>query len=94
MTEFSDFTLAPMRKLLGPVYDKYRKAYEYNETAVVPGNYVSTLHGTPLPDVLEDRKNKFHYSVYGRPDNPVPAGIVGVDTIIKMQSSRAPPTLS
>jgi hypothetical protein len=92
MTEFFDFALAPLRKFLGPVYDAYRKKYEYPETAVVPGHFVGTIEGVPLPDFIEDRQNNFYYSVYGRPDNMVRADIVGNDTVIKMQSKPQPPT--
>lgn len=92
MTNFFDFTLAPLRNLLGPVYDAYRKKYNYPETATVPGHSVSTIDGVPLPDMLEDRRNNFYYGVYGRPDDMVRAGIVGTDVTIKMQSKAPPPT--
>lgn len=92
MTEFLDFTLAPFRRFLGPVYDAYRRIYKYNETATVPGYSVGTIDGVPLPDMIEDRRNNFYYSVYGRPDNMVRAGIVGTETTIKMQDRAPPPT--
>lgn len=92
MTEFFDFALAPFRRFLGPVYDAYRRKYQYNETAVVPGHLIGTIDGVPLPDIIEGRKNNFYYSVYGRPDNMVRAGIVGTDTTIKMQDKAPMPT--
>lgn len=92
MTQFFDFALAPLRRFLGPVYDSYRKKYDYPETETVPGYSVGTIEGVPLPDVIEDRKNKFYYSVYGPPDMMVKAGIVGEDVQIKMQGKPIPRT--
>lgn len=92
MTEYLDFTVAPFRHILGPVYDAYRKVYEYVTTASVQGQFVSTIEGTPLPDTAEDRRHNFYYSVYGPPDNPVKAGVVGTGTVVKMQTVPVPPT--
>lgn len=89
MTEFNDFTLAPLRKFLGPVYDAYRKTYDYLGEILVPGHQVSTIEGTPLPDVAEGRSHKFYYSVYGAPDNPVKAGIIGQDTKVRTQGTES-----
>jgi hypothetical protein len=86
MTSFYDFTLAPFRHFLGPVYDAYRRVYEYTSSIVVPGHVVSTVEGVPLPDVVPDRGHKFYYSVYGPPDYPVSADIVGNDTEVKTQT--------
>lgn len=91
MTSFWDFTLAPLRGILGPVYDAYRKRYEYNETATVPGHLVSTLDGVPVPDVAGPRNHNFYYSVYGPPDAMVKADIVGTDAEIKMQGKAPEP---
>lgn len=91
MTEFWDFALAPFRSALGPVYDAYRKKYDYKETAIVPGHLVSTIDGTPVPDVAPDRNHNFYYSVYGPPDAMVKADIVGTDAEIRMQSKAPPP---
>ena len=92
MTEFEDYTVAPFRKFLGPVYDAYRKIYKYTSTALVDGRFVSSLEGTPLPDVAQDRNHNFQYSVYGPVDNMVKAGIVGTDVQVKLQDEHPPIT--
>lgn len=92
MTSFLDFTLAPLRRFLGPVYDAYRKKYDYTEKETVPGHFVSTIEGVPLPDMAPDRRHRFYYSVYGPPDAPVKADIVGNDTEVMMQSKPPAPT--
>ena len=86
MTSYYDFTLAPLRRMLGPVYDAYRKAYEYTSSVLVPGHVVSTIEGVPLPDVIPDRGHKFYYSVYGPPDYNVPVDVVGRDTQVLTQT--------
>lgn len=91
MTEFYDTLLAPFRKFLGPVYDAYRKKYEYKDTVTIPDHVVSTLDGTPLPDMFPDRKHNFVYSVYGPPDMSVKAGIVAVPQEVKMQDNYYQP---
>lgn len=86
MTSFYDFNLAPFRHILGPVYDAYRKVYEYTSSILVPGHVVSTIEGVPLPDFIPDREHKFYYSVYGPPDYPVPADTVGHATEVLTQT--------
>lgn len=91
MTSFLDTALAPLRRFLGPVYDAYRKKYDYPEKAIVPGHLVSTIDGAPLPDMAPTRNHNFYYSVYGPPDAMVRADIVGNDTTIMMQSKAPEP---
>lgn len=93
MSEFYDTLLAPFRNILGPVYDAYRKIYEYKGSTTVPGHEVSTIEGAPQPDFREDRHHHFVYSVYGPVDNPVKAGIVGVPRIVKMQENYTGPEI-
>lgn len=92
MTEYWDFTLAPFRRFLGPVYDAYRKIYSYNHEEEIPGNLVSTIEGNPQPDFSEDRRHKSIYGVYGPPDNMVKAGIVANPAKVKMQEKPIEPT--
>jgi hypothetical protein len=86
MTSFYDFTVAPLRGILGPVYDAYRKAYDYTFKTTIEGWQVGTIQGNPLPDMVEDRINKWYYSVYGPVDMPVNAGTVGIQKEILMQT--------
>ena len=87
MTEFFDFSQTPLRNILGPVYDAYRKSYEYLSSIVVPGDAVSTIEGAPLPDMYPDRQSRFYYGVYGPPDNPVKADIVGTPATVLTQTT-------
>lgn len=86
MTNYYDFTLAPLRNILGPVYDAYRKTYDYTWKLLLEGRQVSTIENNPQPDMVEDRPWKFEYSVYGPVDMPVKAGVVGVKREILMQN--------
>src|SRR5690606_10373994 len=86
MTQYWDFTLAPFRRILGPVYDAYRKMYTFNHEEEIEPQLVSTLEGNPQPDFSEDRRHRSIYGVYGPPDNMVKAGIVAEPARIRMQS--------
>lgn len=92
MSEFYDTLLAPFRRFLGPVFDYYRKEYEYKDTVTIPEHVTSTLECVPLPDIFPDRKHNFVYSVYGPPDMSVKAGIVAVPAVVKMQDNYYQPT--
>ena len=92
MSSFLDTTLAPFRRFFGPVFDEYRKKYEYTHTEKIEGHLVSTIEGVPLPDVASSRRHNFYYSVFGPPDQPVKADIVGMPVTVKMQSKPVPRT--
>lgn len=80
-----DVFLLPLRGVIQPIFDQYRKRETRTKTMNIPAWAVSELPNTPVPYTVEHQYDFGMGGVYGPPDMPVSAGIVNVDKQMKTQ---------
>lgn len=82
---FLDSAIRPLRGLIGPIFDKYRQKDTKNSSMTIPAWAVSEIQNTPIPYTVENQYDFGFGGVYGPPDMPVRAGIVGTPKTIAVQ---------
>jgi hypothetical protein len=80
-----DVFLLPLRGVIQPIFDGYRKRETRTKTMNVPAWAVSDIKNTPVPYTVEHQYDFGMGGVYGPPDMPVTAGTVNVEKQIKTQ---------
>lgn len=80
-----DVFLMPLRGIIQPIFDGYRKRETRTKTMTVTAWAVSDIRNTPVPYTVEHQYDFGMGGVYGPPDMQVSAGIVNVDKQIKTQ---------
>lgn len=82
---FFDALLIPIRGIIQPIVDGYRKQQPATVTVELPPWAVSDIQNTPIPHTVNHRYDFGNGGVYGPPDNPVRAGIVNVPGTVNVQ---------
>lgn len=77
----------PLRGKIEPLYDGYKFKNRKNATVTIPGWASGTEPNHPIPVQLQNRFD-FTNSVFGPPDLPVPAGVVGKDQTVPVENNR------
>lgn len=80
-----DVLVAPLRGLILPIYDQYRKRQQPTTQMKIPAYVVSDIRNTPVPFITEHRYDFGNGGVYGPPDMPVSRGIVNVPGTVNRQ---------
>lgn len=73
-----------LRGKIENLYEDYRFKDKRNSTVTVPGWASGTEPNHPIPVQVQNLFD-FTHSVFGPPDLPVPAGIVGRDQVVKVE---------
>lgn len=87
---FLDILLTPLRGVIQPIYDSYRKREPFTLSMVIPAWAVSEMPGTPIPYTTEHRYDFGNGGVYGPPDMPVRMGVVNVAQTVQVQKVMTP----
>jgi len=80
-----DNLMVPLRGIIAPIYDQYRKRILPKEPMDIPAWAVSDMRNTPVPFIVEHRYDFGNGGVYGPPDMPVSRGIVNVPRTVQRQ---------
>lgn len=86
---YLDIFLFPLRGVLAPVFDAYRRSKLPDTTGQeIPSWAVSDMRNTPIPYIVEHRYDFGNGGMYGPPDMPVRAGIVNVPRTVHVQQIK------
>jgi len=85
---FLDVLMIPVRGIIQPLFDSYRKKEAVTTEITIPAWAVSDIKNTPIPYQVNHRYDFGNGGVYGPPDMPVSAGIVNTPGIIQVQQSK------
>jgi hypothetical protein len=86
-----DNLMIPVRGIIQPIVDAYRKRTVPYTTMEIPAWAVSEQRNTPIPYITEHRYDFGNGGVYGPPDMPVSRGIVNVPRQVTIQPTMAKP---
>lgn len=79
----------PLRGKIENLHDKYKFKEKKNSTVTVPGWASGTEPNHPIPVQMQNLFD-FTHSVFGPPDLPVPAGIVGKEQTVRVENNKIP----
>jgi hypothetical protein len=85
-----DTLMMPVRGIIAPLHDKYRKVTGPTEEMTIPAWAVSDTKNTPIPYTVEHRYDFGNGGVYGPPDFQVSRGVVNVEKTIMRQVNPNP----
>ena len=77
----------PLRGKIAPLHDEYKFKDKRNTTVEIPGWAVGVETNHPIPIQKNDLFD-FTHSIYGPPDMPVRAGIVGRNKTVKVENNK------
>ena len=77
--------MMPLRGILAPLFDGYRKRDTRTMPFTVPAWAVSELPNTPIPYTVEHQYDFRYGGTYGPPDLPVSAGITNTERTMMTQ---------
>lgn len=80
-----DVLITPLRGLILPIYDAWRRKPTKTIEQEVPAWAVSDMRNTPIPYTVEHQYDFGYGGVYGPPDMPVKAGVVNQPRTVRVQ---------
>lgn len=79
-----------LRGKIANLYDKWKFKDRRNSEVTVPGWASGVEPNHPIPVQVQNQFD-FTHSIFGPPDLPVPAGIVGREQTVKVERNRIKP---